>query len=82
MPVLSSASQSVIAENYLKQDRPFIVTDAMADWDAMTTLNLNFIYQVAIIVADQSCMFCCSCIRLRSDYVSSSRACSAVAVRD
>ncbi len=34
---LSNASQSQINEEFIPREKPFIVTDAMEDWDIMTT---------------------------------------------
>lgn len=39
---LANASSKVVAEDYLKNDIPFIVTDAMDDWPVMNTNEFWF----------------------------------------
>lgn len=39
---LANASSKVVAEEYLKNDVPFIVTDAMDDWPVMNTNEFWF----------------------------------------
>ena len=46
VPALSAVSQSVVAESYLKQDKPFIVTDAMTDWPASNVYSMKFLQEV------------------------------------
>ena len=66
--MLSQASQTVVAENYLKQDRPFIVKDAMSSWDAMKTLSIDLLYQVGnvAVMVDDFKLTCYSAVELMS----------------
>ena len=43
---IADANQSEIAENYLFTDTPVIVTDAMEEWGAVKTFDINFLAEV------------------------------------
>ena len=47
MPQIHNVSHSLVSENYLKQDKPFVVTDAMVDWPARSKFNIHFLSQVS-----------------------------------
>ncbi|CAD5120910.1 DgyrCDS9463 [Dimorphilus gyrociliatus] len=47
IPRLSNISSALVAENFLKQDRPLIVTDAVDNtWPAVSLYNINFLRQI------------------------------------
>lgn len=44
IPRLSNISSALVAENFLKQDRPLIVTDAIDNsWPALSLYNIHFL---------------------------------------
>ena len=55
---IANANQSEIAENHLFTDVPVIVTDAIEDWGAVKTFDINFLAEVVfgiIYFTDFSC---------------------------
>ena len=45
----SNMSQRSVAEDFLKRDVPFIVSDAMDDWPALSKFSISFLNKVAIL---------------------------------
>ena len=57
---LANASSLVVSEDYLKNDIPFIVTDAMADWPVMNTDDFWFDNVTEVRVC--ACVCVCVCV--------------------